>query len=208
LADRPTTLEAVPGNVNAAEGGFEKETLDALDSVYRFALHLTKDPCDCDDLVQDTFLRAYRSRHQYRLGTNCAAWLFTICHNLWIQKRQRERRITTWEEAELDEIAATRRFQNGAVDLSLRRVLELPEFDEVLRRALAVLPEVYRTLVVIIDVEDQTYESAAAILDVPIGTVRSRLFRGRRLLQRQLVAYAEDAGLTSGRRRAYARPAS
>ena len=96
MADRPTTLEDVPGNVNAAEGGFEKETLDALDSVYRFALHLTQDPSDCDDLVQDTFLRAYRSRHQYRLGTNCAAWLFTICHNLWIQKRQRERRITTW----------------------------------------------------------------------------------------------------------------
>ncbi len=208
MADRPTTLEAVLGNVTAAEGGFEKETLDALDSVYRFALQLTKDPCDCDDLVQDTFLRAYRSRHQYRLGTNCGAWLFTICHNLWIQKRQRERRITTWEEADLDEIAATRRFQTGAVDLSLRRVMELPEFDEVLRRALAVLPEIYRTPVVIIDVEDQTYESAAAILDVPIGTVRSRLFRGRRRLQRQLVAYAEDAGLTAGRRRAYARPAS
>ena len=204
LADRPTALEAVAVDVNAAHGGFEKETLDALDSVYRFALQLTKDPCDCDDLVQDTFLRAYRSRHQYRLGTNCAAWLFTICRNLWIQERQRERRITTWEEADLDEIAAARRFQDGAVDLSLRRVLELPEFDEVLRRALAVLPEIYRTLVVIIDVEDQTYESAAAILDVPIGTVRSRLFRGRRLLQRQLVAYAEDAGLTSGPRRAYA----
>ncbi len=70
------------------------------------------------------------------------------------------------------------------------------------------LTEIYSTAVAIIDVEDQTYESAATILDVPIGTVRSRLFRGRRLLQRQLFAYAEDAGLISGRRGAYARPAS
>ncbi len=188
--------------------GFETETLDALDSVYRFALQLTKDPCDCDDLVQDTYLRAYRSRHQYQLGTNCTAWLFTICHNLWIQKRQRERRVTAWEESDLDKIASSRRFENGAIDVSLRRVLELPEFDEVLSRALGALPEIYRTPVAIIDVEDQTYQSAATILDVPIGTVRSRLFRGRRLLQRQLFAYAEDAGLISGRRGAYARPAS
>ena len=208
LSNRPTALKAVPGNADAPEGAFETETLDALDSVYRFALQLTKDPCDCEDLVQDTLLRAYRSRHQYRLGTNCTAWLFTICHNLWIQRRMRERRVTAWEEADLDDLASSRRLQNGTIDLPLRRVVELPEFDEVLRRALAVLPEIYRTPVVVIDVEDQTYESAAAILDVPIGTVRSRLFRGRRLLQRQLIAYAEDAGLTSAPRRPYARPAS
>jgi RNA polymerase sigma-70 factor (ECF subfamily) len=209
VADRTVSLEAIPGNETSTEGGFEKETLDALDSVYRFALQLTKDPCDCDDLVQDTYLRAYRSRHQYRLGTNCTAWLFTICHNLWIQKRQREGRVTAWEESDLDEIASARRQENGAIEMSLRRVLELPEFDEALHRALAVLPEIYRTPVVIIDVEDQTYDSAAAILAVPIGTVRSRLFRGRRMLQdRLLVAYAEDAGLMSGRRRAQARPAS
>ena len=188
------------GNEPLTPDGFETETLDALDSVYRFALQLTKDPCDCDDLVQDTYLRAYRSRHQYQLGTNCTAWLFTICHNLWIQKRQRESRVTAWEETELDEIASSRRFENGAIDLPLRRVLELPEFDEVLSRALGALPEIYRTPIAIIDVEDHTYESAATILDVPIGTVRSRLFRGRRLLQRQLFAYAEDAGLISERR--------
>ncbi len=196
------------GNEPLTADGFETETLDALDSVYRFALQLTKDPCDCDDLVQDTYLRAYRSRHQYQLGTNCTAWLFTICRNLWIQKRQRESRVTAWEETELDEIASSRRFENGAIDLPLRRILELPEFDEVLSRALGALPEIYRTPIAIIDVEDHTYESAATILDVPIGTVRSRLFRGRRLLQRQLLAYAEDAGVISGRRGASVQPAS
>jgi len=208
VADRTESLKAIPGNETSTEGGFEKETLDALDSVYRFALQLTKDPCDCDDLVQDTYLRAYRSRHQYRLGTNCTAWLFTICHNLWIQIRQREGRVTAWEESDLDQLASARRHQNGAIELSLRRVMELPEFNEVLARALAVLPDIYRTPVVLIDVEDQTYDAAAAILAIPIGTVRSRLFRGRRMLQEQLTAYAEDAGLISGRRGAYARPAS
>ena len=188
------------------ETTFEGETLAALDNVYRFALQLTKDPADSDDLVQDTYLRAYRSRHQYRLGTNCTAWLFTICHNLWIQKSQRESRITAFENSELDEIASARRHQNGVVDLALRRIMELPEFDDVLSSALTVLPEIYRTPVVIVDVEDQTYDSAATILNVPIGTVRSRLFRGRRLLQQHLMAYAQDAGLVmSGR--AVARPA-
>jgi RNA polymerase sigma-70 factor (ECF subfamily) len=174
---------------------FEEETLSALDSVFRFALQLTKDPADRDDLVQDTYLRAYRARHQYKLGTNCTAWLFTICHNVWIQKQQRDGRMTSWEEADLDEIATARRLEIGFVDVSLRRLVELPEFDGVLSKALAVLPEIYRTPVVIVDVEDQTYDAASTILEVPIGTVRSRLFRGRRLLQRQLVAYAEDAGL-------------
>ncbi len=197
---RPVALQA------EYNGTFEAETLAALDSVYRFALQLTKDPADTDDLVQDTYLRAYRSRHQYRLGTNCTAWLFTICHNTWIQKRQRESRIIALQNSELDEVASAQRYHTGRGDLALRRIMELPEFDAVLGRALGLLPEIYRIPVVIIDVEDQTYDTAAAILGVPIGTVRSRLFRGRRLLQRHLTAYAEDAGLiTSGR--AVARPA-
>jgi RNA polymerase sigma-70 factor (ECF subfamily) len=84
--------------------------------------------------------------------------------------------------------------------------MELPEFDDVLSNALTVLPEIYRTPVVIVDVEDQTYDAAANILNVPIGTVRSRLFRGRRLLQEHLIAYAQDAGLVRNGR-AVARPA-
>ncbi len=176
-------------------GAFERETLAALDSVYRFALQLTHDPADSDDLVQDTFLRAYKHRHQYQLGTNCTAWLFTICRNLWMQKRQREERITSYEGSELEELASARR--DDLVGGDVRRLLELPEFDDVLWGALDTIPETYRTPVVIVDVEDQTYQAAAAILGVPIGTVRSRLFRGRRLLQHGLLAYAEDAGLVS-----------
>ncbi len=176
-------------------GAFERETLAALDSVYRFALRLTRDPADSDDLVQDTFLRAYKHRHQYQLGTNCTAWLFTICRNLWMQKMHREERITSYEGSELEELASVRREE--WVDADVRRLLELPEFDDVLRGALDTIPETYRTPIVIVDVEDQTYQAAAEILGVPIGTVRSRLFRGRRLLQHGLMAYAEDAGLVS-----------
>jgi RNA polymerase sigma-70 factor (ECF subfamily) len=174
---------------------FERETLAALDSVYRFALQLTQDPADSDDLVQDTFLRAYKHRHQYQLGTNCTAWLFTICRNLWMQKRHREERILPCEGSQLEELASVHR--ENLVGSDVRRLLEVPEFDSVLQGALDTLPETYRTPVVIVDVEDQTYRAAAEILGVPIGTVRSRLFRGRRLLQDGLMAYAEDAGLVS-----------
>lgn len=187
---------------------FESETLEALDGVYRFALQLTRDPSDAEDLVQDTYLRAYRSRHQYQLGTNCTAWLFTICHNLWIQKRQREGRVTAVEDETLDELASARRGTDASIGPSMRNVLELPEFGDVLSEALADLPEVYRSPVVIVDIEDQTYDAAATVLGVPIGTVRSRLFRGRRLLQRRLVAYAQDAGLVVRNRAARTAPAA
>ncbi len=109
--------------------------------------------------------------------------------------------MTACDDAELDQIASLRRRHAGTADLALRSAVELPEFDEVLDGALSRPPEIYRTAVVIIDVEDQTYDTAAAILRVPIGTVRSRLFRGRRLLQERLTAYAEDAGLLTRARK-------
>ena len=188
-------MSAHIGGSDLALKQFERETLAALDSVYRFAMQLTQDAADSDDLVQDTFLRAYKHRDQYELGTNCTAWLFTICRNLWIQKRHREQRVTACEDAELEELALA--YRTASVETDLSRVFDLPEFDDVLQKGLESIPETYRTPVVIVDVEDQTYQGAADILGVPIGTVRSRLFRGRRLLQDWLTAYAEDAGLVS-----------
>ena len=104
-----------------------------------------------------------------------------------------------YEDAEFDEIASVRRRHAGTADLAVQRVVELPEFDEVLDGALSRPPDIYQTAVVIIDVEDQTYDTAAAILQVPIGTVRSRLFRGRRLLQERLTAYAEGCRTLNAR---------
>ncbi len=172
---------------------FEQETLEAIDRVYRFALHLTRDPADAEDLVQETYLRAYRHRDQYQPGTNCTAWLFTICRHLWTQQWRRSDRVTAYDIPELDALAG-RSLQERSAELAAV-LFELPEFGDVLRKALEEIPEVYRLPIVIVDIEDQSYAAAAQVLGVPVGTVRSRLFRGRRMLQARLLAYAEDAGI-------------
>lgn len=174
---------------------FEREALPWLDDVYRFALALTRQEADADDVVQETFLRAYRSWHTFQLGTNCRRWLFTICRNVFLRRRERERWTEAVAEAELDTIAAVR--EHGAVraegwDDFLVRL----DLAPAIRRALDALAEPFRPAVILVDVEGFTYDEAAAILGVPVGTIRSRLFRGRRLLQHDLVEYARDAGLT------------
>ena len=170
---------------------FEREAIPWIDDVHRFALSLTRDESDADDVVQDTFLRAYRSWHTYMPGSDCRRWLFTICRNVFLRSRERARPTVELEVTEID----------AAVAGSLYAAPE--RFDDVLARldlapaiadALANVPEPFRSTLLIVDVEDQSYESAAEMLDVPIGTVRSRLFRGRRLMQEQLLSYAADAG--------------
>lgn len=182
------------GGVRRGGGlSFERETMEAIDRVYRFALHLTRDPADAEDLVQETYLRAYRHRHQYQPGTNCTAWLFTICRHLWVQQRRRGDRVTAYDIPELDALAG--RYLEDRPSEGAGVLLDLPEFGDVLRKALEEIPEVYRLPIVLVDIEDQSYAAAAQILGVPVGTVRSRLFRGRRMLQARLLAYAEDAGI-------------
>ena len=172
---------------------FQREALPWLDDVYRFALSLTRDETDAEDVVQDTFLRAYKSWHTYTPGSDCRRWLFTICRNVFLRARERERATVELADAEVDVMAASAVFveslRSGNEDLQARVDLA-PALDN----ALATLPEPFRSAVLIVDVEDQPYEAAAEILGVPIGTVRSRLFRGRRLLQERLAAFARDAG--------------
>lgn len=181
------------GTVRTREERFREETLAALDGVYRFALRLTSDPSEAEDLVQETFLIAYQRSYQYELGTNCTAWLFTICRHHWLQQRGRAKRMSVHDDVELEALAALSGAHWGhATD---RGVFELPELAEVVERALDELPESYRSPVVIVDIEDQSYQTAAQVLGVPVGTVRSRLHRGRRILQKTLLAYAQDAGL-------------
>lgn len=166
----------------------------ALDGVYRFALRLTGDPVDAEDLVQETYLIAYQRSHQYELGTNCTAWLFTICRHHWLQQKHRAKRMSFCEDRELEALAASWVGASPSEEAALKHLLELPELGDVLEGALSCLHETYRLPVVIVDVEDQSYSTAAEILGVPVGTVRSRLHRGRRILQKSLLAYAEDAG--------------
>jgi RNA polymerase sigma-70 factor (ECF subfamily) len=174
---------------------FQREALPWLDDVYRFALSLTRDETDAEDVVQDTFLRAYKSWHTYEPGSDCRRWLFTICRNVFLRARERDRTTVELVDSEADVMAASTLFfeavKSGYEDLHSRVDLAAALSD-----ALAKLPEPFRSTVLIVDVEDQPYEAAADILGVPIGTVRSRLFRGRRLLQEQLLAFARDAGLS------------
>ena len=177
---------------------FENEALPWIDDVYRFALSLTRDEADADDVVQDTFLRAFRSWHTYLPGSDCRRWLFTICRNVFLRSRERSRPTVELESSEVDAIAIESYFadaQDQSDDMFARLDLQ-----PAIRRALARVPEPFRSTLVIVDVEDQSYESAAEALGVPIGTVRSRLFRGRRLMQEYLLNYAAERWLSTSRR--------
>ena len=175
------------------DASFEREALPWLDDVYRFALSLTRDPSDADDLVQETFLRAYRSWHTFQPGSDCRRWLFTICRNAFLRSRERLRHEVNLEDGDAEALAAARVHQQMITD-GTDQLLARIDLAPALQTALAGLDEPFRSAVVLVDVEDQSYEAASEILGVPIGTVRSRLFRGRRILQEKLREYAKDAG--------------
>jgi len=175
---------------------FEREALPWLDDVFRFALSMTRNSADADDVVQETFLRAYRSWHTYQLGSDCRKWLFTICRNVFLRAREREGSKVEYggSDAEIETLVAVRMstplIQAGDDDLFSRL-----DVGPAIRQAIARLPAVFRSAVQLVDVEEMSYEEAAVILVVPVGTIRSRLFRGRRLLQEMLINHARDAGL-------------
>jgi len=179
---------------------FEAEALPYIDDVYRFALSLTRDAADADDVVQETFLRAYRSWHTFQPGSDARRWLFTITRNVFLRSRERERRHVELEDGDLEALNtfASPDAQPGrdAGDQILSRI----DLGPALHRALDELDEPFKSAVLLVDLEDQSYEAASQILGVPIGTVRSRLFRGRRILQEKLMTYARDAGFTTAQR--------
>ncbi|HUF29193.1 MAG TPA: sigma-70 family RNA polymerase sigma factor [Gemmatimonadaceae bacterium] len=173
-----------------ARRAFEAEALEQLDALYSFALKLTRDRADAEDLVSDTLLRAFDRWEQYRLGSNIRAWLFTIQYHTFVSRKRRvmSREVSLTpdgdDRAPLDVVGEAdpeSRFFDGFLD------------DEI-TRAIDALPDEYRTAVVLSDLHELRYAEIAEILDVPEGTVKSRLFRGRRLLQRALVGYAVDMG--------------
>lgn len=177
---------------------FRDEALPHMPAVTRFALSLTRDEVDAEDLVQETYLRAYRAWDQFEPGTECRAWLFTICRNTYVRTAQREERMEAHPDAELEALAAAA-VHSAAQGDGLEDVFTRKEVQAAVRRAVDELPPVYRDVVVIVDLEEESYEAAARILGVPKGTVRSRLFRGRRLLQEKLIDHARDAGLLDSR---------
>jgi RNA polymerase sigma-70 factor, ECF subfamily len=169
---------------------FEQEALVHLDALYSFALKLARARDEAEDLVSDTVLRAFERWEQYRLGTNIRAWLFTILYHLFVS---RKRRIDSREVPESDTGpgCSTR---NAIGDADPERTFYDSFLDDEIVRAIDSLPDEYRSAVVLSDIQELRYAEIAQILGIPEGTVKSRLFRGRRLLQRKLRGYAEEMG--------------
>jgi len=176
------------------DADFAREALPFMDDVYRFAMSLTRDTADAQDIVQETYLRAYRSWHTFAPGSDCRRWLFTICRNAFLRSRESKRYELEVDDADTEAIAAAREHKAMMDDGTDRRLATI-DLGPALDRALAELDEPVRSPVLLVDVEDQSYEAAADILGVPIGTIRSRLFRARRQLQGRLRDFARDAGL-------------
>jgi len=182
-----------PSDLRTPDERFRDEALPHLPAVTRFAFSLTRDESDAEDLVQETYLRAFRAWDQFVQGSECRAWLFTICRHTYFRTSHREQRVVAYEDAELEALGAAALHTAAQAD-GLDDVFSRTEVMEAIRAAVDALPDPFREVVVLVDLEEQSYEDAARVLEIPKGTVRSRLFRGRRRLQERLIEHARDAG--------------
>lgn len=173
---------------------FEALTLAWLPDVRRYALRLTGDPADADDLVQTTYLNAFKGWRTFRPGSDVRRWLFAICRNAFLRDRARQSRFVATEDADLDALLAARA-ASGHETPGTVEALERLDLPDAIDAAIRKLPEAYRIAVLMVDAEGLSYEEAAEAAGIPIGTIRSRLYRGRRLLQEDLLQQAEDAGV-------------
>ncbi|MDQ2746631.1 MAG: sigma-70 family RNA polymerase sigma factor [Acidobacteriota bacterium] len=166
---------------------FEAEAMPLMADVFRTAMWLARDHATAEDLTQETFAQALKSFHRYTPGTNCRAWLTTILYHLNSKRRYKLGKLKLVEDVE-EQIAQTVAFEPP-----------IPEklTDQEILQALETLPEQFRTVVLLTDVEEFSYKEVAEMLNAPIGTVMSRLHRGRRLLRQQLTEYARKFGLAA-----------
>jgi RNA polymerase sigma-70 factor (ECF subfamily) len=177
------------------KASFEREALIHLDALYRVALRLAGNPSDADDLVQDTMLKAYRAWDQFEPGTNAKGWLLTILRHAFINEyRRRRRRPESVDVSVLEQFTVLSDAQeDDPQGAFFDRIVD----DEVLK-AIDELPDAFREALVLSDVEGLSYQEIAQVLEVPVGTVKSRLFRARQILQAKLYQYAVSMGYIKG----------
>jgi RNA polymerase sigma-70 factor (ECF subfamily) len=178
---RPSTEAPHPGTDagrGSGDDAFVRDALSYIDSLYGTALRLTRRPQDAEDLVQDTYLKAFRAAHQFERGTNLKAWLFTILHNTFRNMRRQVGR----NPVDVDSEAVDRAADDAAGEQTPEQLLTRATLDVDLQAALDALPDAFRQAVWLRDVEELSYAEIAQVLAVPIGTVMSRISRGRRAL--------------------------
>jgi RNA polymerase sigma-70 factor (ECF subfamily) len=195
-AERPTG--SVPSMADQAT--FAEQAMPFMDSLYSAALRMTRNPADAEDLVQETYLRAYRGFGGFQEGTNLKAWLYRILTNTFINTyRAKKRRPDETEMEDVEDLYLYRRLgglEAAAMGRSAEDELMDWFTDAEVKEAIESLPEGFRLAVLLADVEGFSYREIADILDIPIGTVMSRLHRGRKSLQRRLYDYAVSRNLT------------
>lgn len=173
---------------------FDEEAIPHMKLLYNYALRMTGDQLDADDLLQDTYMRAFRFFHKFEKGTNCKAWLFRIMKNCYINKYRKHKK----EPVKVDYEDVQNFYDSIRAEVVDPNDLEHKVFsnllDDDLMNALNSLQDDYKTVVILCDLEGLSYEEISEFLDCPIGTVRSRLHRGRKILQKKLVDYAKSRG--------------
>jgi len=172
---------------------FEKTALPHLSDLHTVAYYLTKNKTEAEDLVQDTYLRAFRFFENFQPGTNCRAWLLSILRRLFInlyRKKKREPETVDWEKAEAVYESMVEHGKRVGPETLLLSKLMGSDID--IKNALKELPEEHRRAIVLVDIQELTYEEAAQVMGCPVGTIRSRVSRGRRMLQVQLRDYAVE----------------